>query len=129
MSPLPIYVKDKAGFASRLKQARHEAGLTQRGLAFEGCSSAYICRMERGERIPAVWIAWGLAERLDVSAHWLVTGKESPLVLVARKVVEEYRAGVEVPKALIDRLDRLSRPASRPKAQLKNINSDGSLLG
>jgi transcriptional regulator with XRE-family HTH domain len=106
---LPVQITDAEGFARRLKETRTKLGLTQTDLAFEGCSNVHISRIESGQRRPTTWVAWRLAERLGVSPHWLITGKEDPLLLVARKIVAEHRSGVQIPDALIDRLDRLTR--------------------
>jgi tetratricopeptide (TPR) repeat protein len=70
------HVKDQAGLARRLKEAREQAGLSQRQLAFSGCSPAYISRVEAGDRIPSPSVIEGLASRLAVTAHWLVTGEQ-----------------------------------------------------
>jgi transcriptional regulator with XRE-family HTH domain len=105
------YIKDPEGLGQRLKQARESRGYIQAELAFEGCSEAYICRIERGQRLPSLQITQGLAERLGVTAEWLTSGKEDPLFLVIRQVVEEYRSGVELPNELINRLDQLTLPS------------------
>ncbi|HEU6443735.1 MAG TPA: tetratricopeptide repeat protein [Gaiellaceae bacterium] len=67
---------DLAGLARRLKEARERAGLSQRQLAFPGCSAAYISRVEAGDRVPSPAVIEGLASRLGVSAHWLTTGDQ-----------------------------------------------------
>jgi transcriptional regulator with XRE-family HTH domain len=107
---LPLQIEDLEGFAARLRQTRQQAGLLQREIAFEGCGPVYISRIENGQRRPSTWIAWGLAGRLGVSPHWLITGKEDPLLETAQKVVAEHRSGVQIPERLINRLDRLSKP-------------------
>jgi tetratricopeptide (TPR) repeat protein len=61
----------------RLKAAREAAGLSQRELAFTGCSPAYISRIESGERIPSLQLLRELGNRLGVSEDYLATGADS----------------------------------------------------
>jgi tetratricopeptide (TPR) repeat protein len=70
------HVDDPALVGRRLKEARTGAGLSQRQLAYEGCSPAYISRVEAGGRIPSMAILRQLGERLGVSAEWLATGQD-----------------------------------------------------
>ena len=53
------------------------AGLSQRQLAFEGCSPAYVCRIEAGDRTPSLQLLRELGRRLDVGADYLATGAVS----------------------------------------------------
>src|SRR5438067_1946538 len=62
----------------RLREARERAGLSQRDLAFDGCTNAYISRIESGARIPSMQILQEFARRLGVSADFLATGEERP---------------------------------------------------
>jgi transcriptional regulator with XRE-family HTH domain len=105
------YIKDPDGFGQRLKQARESRGYTQAEIAFEGCSVVYVCRIEKGQRLPSLQIAQGLAERLGVSVEWLTSGREDPLFATIRQVVEEHRSGLEIPNQLITRLDLLTLPS------------------
>ncbi|HET9545668.1 MAG TPA: tetratricopeptide repeat protein, partial [Gaiellaceae bacterium] len=47
---------------------------SQRQLAFPGCSSAYISRIEAGMRTPSLQVLHLLAQRLDVTGDYLATG-------------------------------------------------------
>lgn len=70
--------------AERLHDARAAAGLSQRQVAFPGCTAVYICRVEKGNRVPSLQVLRELARRLNVSEEWLTTGsgpKEPPLVI------------------------------------------------
>jgi tetratricopeptide (TPR) repeat protein len=58
----------------RLREARLQAGLSQRQLAFPGCTAAYISRVEAGERTPSLQILRELGRRLGLSADYLATG-------------------------------------------------------
>src|SRR5581483_1922029 len=65
------HVDDPAAVGRRLRGARERAGLTQRALAFSGCSAAYISRIEAGARIPSLQLLRELGRRLGVSAEYL----------------------------------------------------------
>ena len=68
------HVDDPAAAGLRLKAAREAAGVSQRRLAFPGCSAAYISRVEAGTRIASLPILRGLAERLGVTEAYLCSG-------------------------------------------------------
>jgi tetratricopeptide (TPR) repeat protein len=68
------HVDDPAAVGRRLKTARERAGLSQRQLAFAGCSPAYISRIESGDRIPSLQLLRELGRRLGVSEDFLATG-------------------------------------------------------
>jgi transcriptional regulator with XRE-family HTH domain len=72
----------------RILQRRTELGLSQRDIASEGASYAYISRIEAGQRRPSVRALRKLASRLDVSVHWLETGEPDPAEELARLVLE-----------------------------------------
>jgi tetratricopeptide (TPR) repeat protein len=58
-----------------VRQAREDAGLSQRDLAFPGCTAAYISRIEKGTRIPSYQILREFGKRLGVTADYLATGE------------------------------------------------------
>jgi tetratricopeptide (TPR) repeat protein len=68
------HIDDRAAVGARLRQAREAAGLTQRQLSFEGCTAAYISRIEAGARVPSLQILREFAQRLGVTADYLATG-------------------------------------------------------
>jgi transcriptional regulator with XRE-family HTH domain len=76
-TPYRRHIDDEGAFALRLRTARKRARLSQRQLAFPGCSPAYISRIEGGERVPSLHIIRELATRLGVSAEWLATGAQA----------------------------------------------------
>lgn len=86
------HVDDPVAVGTRLRTARKAAGLSQRDLAFPGCSAAYISRIERGERVPSLQVLRELAQRCDVSEEQLAWGHEESLV---ESVSEQIRALVE----------------------------------
>jgi tetratricopeptide (TPR) repeat protein len=69
------HVDDPHTVGTRLREAREKAGLTQRQLAFPGCTAAYISRIEAGARVPSYQILRELGKRLEVSADYLATGE------------------------------------------------------
>ena len=75
-TPYRRHIDDEDAFAVRLREARERAGLSQRQLAFPGCTPTYISRIEGGARVPSLHIIHELAARLAVSADWLATGED-----------------------------------------------------
>lgn len=71
-------------FGLRLVKLREEAGMSQRELAFDGCTAAYISRVEKGERYPSVVIIRVLAVRLGVAAEYLEFGTEGGVAVCAK---------------------------------------------
>ena len=70
------HVDDPVAAGIRLRDARRRAGLSQRQLAFPGCSAAYISRIEAGDRIASRTVLRELATRLRVSEEYLATGAD-----------------------------------------------------
>src|SRR4051794_26151794 len=68
------HVDSPAGVGKRLREARLAAGMSQRELAFPGCTAVYICRIERGDRVPSLQVLRGLARRVGVEEDYLATG-------------------------------------------------------
>src|SRR5213595_3884309 len=78
------HVDDAVAAGRRLREARERAGLSQRQLAWAGCSATYISRIEAGSRIASPQILRELANRLDVSEEYLATGAQlTPLSTLA----------------------------------------------
>lgn len=70
------HVDDPKSVGRRLREAREAAGVSQRKLAFPGCTSAYISRIEAGQRIPSLQLIHEFGRRLRVSPEWLATGAD-----------------------------------------------------
>jgi len=70
------HVDDPRQVGRRLREARERAGLSQRDLAFPGCTNAYISRIESGNRIPSLQVIHQFARRLGLSPQFLATGVE-----------------------------------------------------
>jgi transcriptional regulator with XRE-family HTH domain len=82
----------------RIRERRLALGLSQRDLASEGVSYAYISRIEANTRRPSVRALRKLAVKLGVSAHWLETGEDDPTEELAR-IVLDHREGPLPPEA------------------------------
>ena len=68
--------------ASRIKQARKQAGLTQKDLAQRvGVSQPVISQLENGENLQSVHLL-AIAKASDVDSEWLASGEEKPEQLV-----------------------------------------------
>jgi transcriptional regulator with XRE-family HTH domain len=87
----------------RIRQRRLALGLSQRQIASEGVSHAYISRIEANTRQPSVKALRKLAPKLGVSLHWLETGRDGPAEELARLVLE-HRG-----RPLPERADSLAR--------------------
>ena len=83
-----IFARQMATVGERIRQRRLALGLSQRDLASEGVTYAYISRLEANTRQPSVKALRKLAPRLGVSVHWLETGKDDPAEELARLVLE-----------------------------------------
>lgn len=68
------HIDDPVAVGQRLRQAREGAGLTQRDLSFEGCTAAYVSRIEAGARVPSLQILHEFGRRLGVRPEYLATG-------------------------------------------------------
>ena len=75
----------------RVRQRRLELGLSQRQLASEGVSYAYISRIEANTRHPSTKALRKLAPKLAVSVYWLETGKQDPAHQLAQLVLDHQR--------------------------------------
>ncbi|MDB5161451.1 MAG: hypothetical protein JWO96_831 [Candidatus Saccharibacteria bacterium] len=61
---------------SRVQKARLDRGISQRELAFPGCSYAYLSRIEHNTRRPSLTVLVKLAILLDTSFAYLVSGQD-----------------------------------------------------
>lgn len=116
------HVDDPSAVGRRLREARHAAGLTQRELSFDGCTAAYVSRIEAGARVPSLQILREFGRRLGVSADYLATGRHDAGDLssefleaeVALQLGDEQRA-TELYEAACTQADS---PAALAQAQL-----------
>jgi transcriptional regulator with XRE-family HTH domain len=82
------YVRPRMTVGERIRTRRRELGLSQRELACDGVTYAYISRLEANARTPSVRALRKLAAKLDVSAHWLETGEQDPAEQLAQLVLD-----------------------------------------
>ena len=88
---IPHY-DDPVEVGRRLHEARDAAGLSQRELAFPGCSAAYISRIEHGERIPSLQVIRELARRIGITEGELAHGEQRLHPDVAQRLREVEEA-------------------------------------
>ena len=69
------HVDSPEAVGKRIRAARDQAGLTQRQLAFPGCSPAYLSRIEAGQRTPSLQLLRELGRRLGLTADFLAVGE------------------------------------------------------
>ena len=116
------HVDDPVAVGQRLREARRAAGLTQRDLSFDGCTAAYVSRIEAGARVPSLQILHEFAKRLGVTPEYLATGRPGPAELssdlleaeVALRLGEEERASELYEAARAD----ADSPAALARARL-----------
>ena len=77
-----------ATVGDRIRERRLELGLSQRELACDGVTYAYISRLEANGRRPSVRALRKIAPRLGVSVHWLETGEPDPAQQLAQLVLD-----------------------------------------
>jgi tetratricopeptide (TPR) repeat protein len=107
---LTTHIDSPREVGARLKQARERAGLSQRQLAFPGCTAAYISRIEAGARVPSLQMIQELALRVDVAGQWLATGVE-PATTDPAELVE---AEVALRLGELEEAERLYRAHLQP---------------
>jgi transcriptional regulator with XRE-family HTH domain len=109
------HVDDPERVGRRLTAAREAARLSQREVAFPGCSSAYISRIERGERTPSLQVLRELAERCGVTESHLAWGRDAQIdtavAELIRAVEEAESSGSSADRAAA--YAALGRAASR----------------
>lgn len=90
--PRTPHYDDPLAVGRRLFEGRTAAHLSQRELAFPGCSAAYISRIERGERVPSLQVLRELARRVGMTETALAYGRETLDPRVARCLREVTEA-------------------------------------
>jgi tetratricopeptide (TPR) repeat protein len=116
------HVDDPAAVGRRLRAAREAAGLSQRDLSFDGCSAAYISRIEAGTRIPSLQLLREMGRRLGVSEDYLATGSSmTPADVESQALIDAEvalrLADVDVAQRLYsEALERAVTPAERGRA-------------
>lgn len=115
---LTTHIDSPRELGIRLKAARERSGLSQRQLAFPGCTAAYISRLEAGARVPSLQMVNQLAIRLEVTGQWLATGIDAavvePIELLDAEVALRLGEFDEAERLFLARVqtDDPSRPAA-----------------
>jgi transcriptional regulator with XRE-family HTH domain len=108
----PTHVDDAGALGARLRRLRKEQGLSLAKLAFQGCSTSYLCKVEAGDRVPSTPILAELARRLDVSIEELAGRDAAGSIPAATILLAEMSARLGEPDA-VTRLDELEDEARR----------------
>ena len=90
--PRTPHYDDPVEVGKRLHASRAAAQLSQRELAFPGCSAAYISRIEHGERIPSLQVLRELSRRTGVGEDELAYGRERLDTAVAQRIRDAHAA-------------------------------------
>src|SRR5258708_952200 len=85
-----LHYDDPDAVGQRILEARSRAKISQRQLAFPGCSAAYISRIENGQRVPSLQVLRVIADRLATTEERLAYGDSE----LDADVLEAYRAVV-----------------------------------
>jgi tetratricopeptide (TPR) repeat protein len=107
---LTTHIDSPAQLGHRLREARERAGMSQRQLAFPGCTAAYISRLEAGARVPSLQMINELASRLGVSSSWLAVGVDAPFT----EPVDLLEAEVALRIGDIEEAEQLYRARLQP---------------
>ncbi len=114
--------KFEENFASRLRDVRNKAGLTQEQLGeklgFKGNTAIY--RFESGTSSPSIETLSKLASVLKIDLHWLITGEPSPAIKLLKPYAQSHLA--QIMKKMQD------LESERAELQIKGSLGGGSLL-
>jgi transcriptional regulator with XRE-family HTH domain len=83
---------DAVAVGRRIRELRQAHGFSQRELAVDGVSYAYISRVESGSRVPSLQALIALAHELGTSAQYLALGRRRPAHCPFCGVVQSRRA-------------------------------------
>lgn len=114
------HVDDPKAVGERLRAAREAAALSQRQLAFPGCSPAYISRIEAGDRIPSLQLLRELGRRLGVTEDYLATGSDTRpqgFLLLEAEIALRLDDLERARELYRDALEQAVRPAERAQAE------------
>jgi transcriptional regulator with XRE-family HTH domain len=118
--PRTPHYDDPLAVGVRLRMAREAAGMSQRELAFPGCSAAYISRIERGERIPSLQVMRELAGRIGIGEAELAYGRD-PMDPEVSRAVRAVEAAEKSGQGTARAYQNLSRAASRAARERSTV--------
>jgi tetratricopeptide (TPR) repeat protein len=119
------HVDDPQAVGRRLLEARLAAGLSQRALAFPGCSAAYISRLEAGERVPSLQLLRKLAVKLNADENYLATGVASPRGRPTELVEAEIALRLDEVDRAARLFERVVQGVSDPRARAEALAGTG----
>lgn len=121
------HVDDPHAVGERLRDARMAAGLSQRGLAFPGCSAAYISRLEAGDRVPSLQLLRKLAIKLGVDEGFLATGTAAERPLPAPLIEAEIALRFDDLETAADLYDRVLQTAGDVRSRAEALAGLGRI--
>ena len=121
------HVDDAVAAGQRLKEARLAAGLSQRQLAFPGCSAAYISRLEAGQRVPSLQLLRKIAARLSADENYLATGVARERQRPAELVEADVALRLDELDTARDLFQRVLKTNGDPRAQAEALAGLGRL--
>jgi transcriptional regulator with XRE-family HTH domain len=126
------HVDDPVAVGRRLKEARIAAGMSQRALSMPGCSSAYISRLEAGDRVPSLQLLRKLAQKLGVDEEYLARGvarvEQQPPELIEAEVALRLGDAELARERYETVLEGTSAPAAREQAARQLARLRGETL-
>jgi tetratricopeptide (TPR) repeat protein len=115
------HVDDAASVGKRLREARERAGLSQRDIAFPGCSPAYISRIENAARVPSLQVLRELARRVGVTESQLAWGQTEPVAPADRVVEAELALRFDDPDAARSQLEEIVGQAADGRTRARAL--------
>jgi len=106
---------------ARIRALREAAGLSQTALAGTDVSASYLSLIESGRRTASPAVLERLAERLDVSPDYLVTGEEPPQRL-------QLRSRLAFLRYAIDTGDRVAARTEADALALQDVRQQADLV-
>lgn len=121
------HVDDPVAAGQRLRNARIAAGLSQRQLAFPGCSAAYISRLEAGQRVASLQLLRKVAARLGVDEEFLATGIAREQPFPTELVEADVALRLDDLDTARDLYERALKTSAEPRAQAEALGGLGRL--
>lgn len=121
------HVDDPVAAGRRLKDARLNAGLSQRQLAFPGCSSAYISRLEAGQRVASLQLLRKIAGRLGVDEEFLATGIPREQAAASELVEADVALRLDELDTARELYERALKTSADPRARAEALGGLGRL--
>jgi tetratricopeptide (TPR) repeat protein len=113
------HVDDPVAVGRRLREARLAAGLTQRQLSFDGCTPAYVSRIEAGARVPSLQILSELGKQLGLSGEYLATGRLGAEELSAELLEAEVALRLDDEDRAVELYETARGEADSPAARAR----------